>query len=83
MGYILLPLLATLVACGSFHKEANTSDVESAATVSSNSDEIKEVSLPSERAVYRATRNVLTDLIHTKLEVNLQRLQDRNGPRSD
>ena len=39
--YILLPLLATLLACGSFHKEANTSDVESAATVSSTSDEIK------------------------------------------
>jgi len=78
--YILLPLLATLLACGSFHKEANTSDVESAATVSSTSDEIKEASLPSERAVYRATRNVLTDLIHTKLEVNFDWLNSKmNG----
>ena len=68
--YILLPLFTALVGCGSYHKDANTSSVDIVNTEENTTTEIKEPTLPSERSVYKASRTILTDLIHTKLEVN-------------
>ena len=68
--YLFLPILLISVACGSYKKEAPETFVENIQSENSDETEIKEVVLPTERKVYRETRTILSDIIHTKLEVN-------------
>ena len=72
----------TLVSCGS----TKTKDVEVVAEEQgyemTNEVEIfdTETEIPTQRAVYRETETVLTDLVHTKLEVNFDWTKSRmNG----
>ena len=61
-------LFFTLVACGTKTEKNPTSIAEDA--VSLEQDDIKLNDAPTERAIYRESETILTDLVHTKLEVN-------------
>lgn len=65
---VVSAFLLTLVACGT-KVDKNTAPVVSETTTTESSN-IDSNDLPQERPVYRETETVLTDLIHTKLEVN-------------
>jgi len=78
---LIYSMLFLVAACGV--KKNNNGDVDgdSSATeimVDSNGEGTHEI--PTERAVYHPSETVLTDLIHTKLEVNFDWKQSRmNG----
>ncbi|MEJ6583353.1 MAG: M1 family metallopeptidase [Crocinitomicaceae bacterium] len=61
-------LLFTLVGCGTKTDSSSTAIGEDAVNVSE--DNVKLNDAPTERAVYRESEAILTDLVHTKLEVN-------------
>ena len=65
---IISAFLLTLVACG-IKVDKNTSSIVDT-TVTAETNEIEIIEAPQERPVYRETETVLTDLVHTKLEVN-------------
>lgn len=65
---IFSAFLFTLVACGTKVEKDNTPVVENIESTENNEIEINEA--PQERPVYREAETILTDLIHTKLEVN-------------
>lgn len=65
---IISAFLLTLVACGTKVDKNTTPVVENTVTTENNAIEINDA--PKERPVYREAETVLTDLIHTKLEVN-------------
>ena len=65
---IISAFLLTLVACGTKVDKNTTPVVENTVTTENNEIEINDA--PKERPVYREAETVLTDLIHTKLEVN-------------
>ena len=58
--------LFVLFGCGTKEKDGNNVVVETTSTEVPFEQEI----LPTERPVYRASETILTDLMHTKLEVN-------------
>jgi len=65
---IFSAFLFTLVACGTKVTKNDTPIVDETVTSENNETQVDEI--PQERPVYRETETVLTDLIHTKLEVN-------------
>lgn len=65
---IIGALLFTFAACGTKTTKTNETVVEDVKSVEKN-DVIADET-PKERAVYRETETVLTNIIHTKLEVN-------------
>lgn len=71
---LLFGVVAIAAACGVKKDEevvVITETVEEAAEEAVPLEEIiEEVELPTERPVYQAAETILTDLIHTKLEVN-------------
>lgn len=77
---IVLGLFFGLLACGT--KNNHTSD-NSPVEESPYGNELLEISdenVPKQRAVYREAETILTDLIHTKLEVNFDWAKSRmNG----
>ena len=71
MKHILFGItLLAIVGCGTKDTEAVAVVVEETPVETVSEIEIVEAEIPQERPVYRATETVLTDLIHTKLEVN-------------
>ncbi len=67
MKHVLIILsLFVLVGCGTKEKDNNNVVVETTSVEVPFEQEI----LPTERPVYRASETILTNLIHTKLEVN-------------
>lgn len=74
--YIFYTALLFIGACGVKKSEPKNTEV----VVSETSTETTETLIPTERPVYRATETILTNLIHTKLEVNFDWAQSRmNG----
>ena len=65
---IFSAFLFTLVACGTKVEKNDTPVVENIETTENNEIEINDT--PQERAIYREAETILTDLVHTKLEVN-------------
>lgn len=61
-------LLFIVAACGTKTEKSSTPVTEN--TVIVEEDNIQVVDTPTKRAVYREAETILTDLIHTKLEVN-------------
>ena len=57
-----------MVGCGTKTDSSSTAIGEDAVNVSE--DNVKLNDAPTERAVYRESEAILTDLVHTKLEVN-------------
>lgn len=74
--YIFYTALLFIGACGVKKSEPKNTEV----VVTETSTETTETLIPTERPVYRATETILTNLIHTKLEVNFDWAQSRmNG----
>ncbi|MDX2359308.1 MAG: M1 family metallopeptidase [Crocinitomicaceae bacterium] len=63
-------ILFTLVACGTKPTEEDVVVVETTTTNPKDEIEFIEDEAPVARAVYRESETILTDLVHTKLEVN-------------
>ena len=61
-------LLFTLAACGTKADNNSTPIAEDA--VNFGEENIKVAETPTERPIYREAETILTDLVHTKLEVN-------------
>jgi aminopeptidase N len=68
--YILLPVLSVFIGCGTYKKDTSSNVTETNQVSETTEQEIKESTLPTERSIYRESRTILTDLIHTKLEVS-------------
>lgn len=64
--------ILTLVSCGTTKTEKTEVVVEEGSTEMPTEVEVfeTETEIPKQRAVYRETETVLTDLVHTKLEVD-------------
>ena len=60
--------LLSLVACGT--KTEKNTEIISEKIIAVDQDDIDVNEIPQERPIYRETETVLTDLVHTKLEVN-------------
>lgn len=74
--YIFYSALLFISACGVKKGEPKNTEV----VVTETTTETNEAIIPTERPIYRATETILTDLIHTKLEVNFDWSQSRmNG----
>lgn len=74
--YIFYAAVLLIGACGVKKGEPENTEV----VVTETSTESTESIIRTERPVYRATETILTDLIHTKLEVNFNWAQSRmNG----
>lgn len=74
--YIFYTALLFIGACGVKKGEPKNTEV----VLTETSTESTETVIATERPVYRATETILTDLIHTKLEVNFDWAQSRmNG----
>lgn len=73
-------VILTLVSCGSTKTEDVEVVVEEQGYEMSNEVEIFETETPTQRAVYREAETIVTDLVHTKLEVNFDWSKSRmNG----
>ncbi len=81
--FIVIGALVALSACGTKKNESEAiSIVTETATTSTNEGQLSEpeLELPTERTVYQETNTILTDLIHTRLEVEFDWAQSRmNG----
>jgi aminopeptidase N len=76
----ILTLLTVIVSCGTYTKETNKSIVENQNTTNPETCKVEELIFPSARPQYHETETVLTDIIHTKLEVNFDWTKSRmNG----
>lgn len=74
--YFFYTALLFLGACGVKKDDSKNKEV----VVSETTTETVDPEIPFERPVYRATETILTDLLHTKLEVNFDWPQSRmNG----
>jgi aminopeptidase N len=74
--YFFYTALLFLGACGVKKDDSKNKEV----VVSETTTETVDAEIPFERPVYRATETILTDLLHTKLEVNFDWPQSRmNG----
>ncbi len=71
MKYIVLGIVAmSLVACGTSKEESAEVVVEETVAPVAEEIAILEEEIPQQRAVYRPAETILTDLVHTRLEVN-------------
>lgn len=78
---IFVSILVFITSCGTYKKDS--SEVVSSNTtplVETQPAPIQEVQTPAKRPIYKETRTVLSDLIHTKLEVRFNwNLAQMNG----
>ena len=63
-------ILFTLVACGTKPSQKEDAVVQSTTSTPKEEITIVENEAPTERAIYHGAETILTDLVHTKLEVN-------------
>ncbi len=66
---VIIVTLFTFVGCGTSHKGSNNSDVV-VETTQTEEVPFEQPEIIQERPVYREAETILTDLIHTKLEVD-------------
>ncbi|MDG1658561.1 MAG: M1 family metallopeptidase [Crocinitomicaceae bacterium] len=78
--HLIIAVGLLLVACGTHKDEEPIVAVTETAEVAEPTELYEPEEVPAERPIYNATETILTDLVHTKLEVNFDWKKSRmNG----